>query len=482
MATGSFIEMFMTLFGWHLYDIVWDVIASTGLAYLPILAVIIQNVVKPIESQESRSAAAISLRRLEVDIVRIVLFLFVAVVPSITLNFSSVSHWKACENTTVQGGSTGTTLESALSPTLLNGAPAVVPPWFYLVISVSGGINDAIISGLPCNVADIRLAEYEVSAAEIQDTALKRSAQRFEVECYRPARAEYLNNGMTGADNDDISWLGSTYFNSHYYTNHFSKNPVDGFPYNATRDIGHSPAGGGYPSCSDWWTSLRAGLVAEFPPSKFLQIKQSMGVDITGAEDIVIKEKLYKKGAGLDFSNTGLEDTNTGDTDLMSFITDVGGAVGAIFGAALAEAIIQPTLFFVKMMAPYIQATMLMGIYFLLPWALLIGNYEWSTIKTATVTIFAIKFWTVIWAVVHLLDMRLLQAMQVNSVAGATVGFARVIVDMVILSLYLGLPFFFMSMLSWAGERTASVSNDTSGKMGAGAGDAGSKGGKLAGG
>jgi len=43
------------------------------------------------------------------------------------------------------------------------------------------------------------------------------------------------------------------------------------------------------------------------------------------------------------------------------------------------------------------------------------GNYEWDTIKTSTVTNFAIKFWTVIWAVVHLLDMKLLQSIQVNS-------------------------------------------------------------------
>jgi|GEM_PF-6736180 len=70
-----------------------------------------------------------------------------------------------------------------------------------------------------------------------------------------------------------------------------------------------------------------------------------------------------------------------------------------------------------------------------------------------------------------------------NGIAGVISGMfgpMRVIVDMVILSLYLGLPFFFMSMLGWAGERQVSTANDASGKMGSGAKDVGGAGGGAA--
>ena len=70
-----------------------------------------------------------------------------------------------------------------------------------------------------------------------------------------------------------------------------------------------------------------------------------------------------------------------------------------------------------------------------------------------------------------------------NGIAGVISGMfgpMRVIVDMVILSLYLGLPFFFMSMMSWAGERQVDSANTTSNSMGSGAKDVGGAGGGAA--
>lgn len=92
-----------------------------------------------------------------------------------------------------------------------------------------------------------------------------------------------------------------------------------------------------------------------------------------------------------------------------------------------------------------------------------------------------------IWAVIHILDMQLLKTIQASTPQfslGATLMGAgmlsnvllRAVVDMIILSLYLGLPFFFMSMLAWAGERNAAAGNQATTQMGSGAKDAGSKG------
>lgn len=486
MATGSFIEMFMTVFGWVLYDIVWDVIVGTGLVYLPIIAAIIDNVISPIESQEAKSAAVTSLRRLEVDILRIMVFLFLVAVPMQKLEFTAVSYSVSnnCNNIKVSGGSTNTTMEGVLQPTKVNGKDAVVPIWWYLVLSVSGGINDAILSQLPCDIKDVRQLKYEMSTVQIKSTSLQREAQIFEKECYRVARADYLNSNLTASTNDDISWFGSEFFVNNTYKRLYAKEPVAGFTHDPAKrasDASHPASEGARPACDEWWEKIRKGVLAE---NDVDWIDNYIGLGIFSSRETLekeaVREALTKTGGGLNLAaGTDLNATSFSETDMASWTTELIGTGLAVIGGALLEAVLQPTLFFIIKLLPYLQATMLMGIYFLLPWALLIGNYEWSTIKTATVTIFAIKFWSVIWAVVHILDMQLLTTIDNNGkygVGSLDFAFIEVVIDMVILSLYLGLPFFFMSMLAWAGEKGASASNNASDGMGKGAGSAGSAG------
>jgi hypothetical protein len=35
MAVDSYLELFTTLFGWRLYNVLWDVLTETGLVYRP---------------------------------------------------------------------------------------------------------------------------------------------------------------------------------------------------------------------------------------------------------------------------------------------------------------------------------------------------------------------------------------------------------------------------------------------------------------
>lgn len=120
---------------------------------------------------------------------------------------------------------------------------------------------------------------------------------------------------------------------------------------------------------------------------------------------------------------------------------------------------------------------MLMATYVLLPWILLFGNYEWSTIRTATVTIFALKFWTSIWAVVAILDNKLYIALgaQMSFFGPFADSFMIVITDLIILSLYMGLPIYFLSMLAWSGERGAGQATSSAGSLGSRSEQAGSK-------
>lgn len=507
MATGSFIEMFMTTFGWHLYDIVWGVISSTGIAYLPILAAIIDNVVSPVESQEAKSAAVTSLRRLEIDIIRIIVMMMLAVSPLISLSFGSVSYTKACQGQTYNGGNSGTSFEGVLNDAVINNTQPKVPPWFYLVMSITGGVNDSIIVSLPCEL-NIREVEYQISTVKITDPHLRRETQLFVSECYKPARADFLNNARSFPEdiaNDDIDWIGSKHFNNTYYKTHYAQNPVPSFAFDSRRqsDAAHVTESGvtpdsGYPSCWEWWNDSNAGLssklLAEYPPDLLTQANNLLrGFDTQEANEYVLRQLMINEsdsvmdglelGRGNSIGETG---QHLMDGDLMEAVNSFGDGVGELvggFGGFVTSMLIQPVLFFVKEMAPYIQATMLMGIYFLLPWVLVVGNYEWSTIKTSTITIFGIKFWTSIWAVVDLLDNKLAQAIKSSSGVGTFTQsnfMLQSILDVLILALYMGLPYFFLQMLGWAGERGASAATTQSSSAENAGKSAGSKGSSLA--
>ncbi|MDX1750883.1 MAG: conjugal transfer protein TraG N-terminal domain-containing protein [Methylophaga sp.] len=492
MSTGSFIEMFMTTFGWNLYNIVWGVIASTGLAFLPIFAAIIDNIIKPIESQEAKAAAVTSLRRLEIDIIRIIIMMMLAVSPMLTMAFGSVSYTNSCSSKKVTAGSSGTAYDEVFSPVLINNEAPQVPPLFYIVMSVTGGINDAVISRLPCDMV-LREIQYEVSSVKIKDPHLRRDTQRFVTECYKPARADYFNNRRdlpSEYDIEDLGWIGSKYFNSTFYKSTFAIHPTPGFAFEPDRresdksykaDGSISPENG-YPSCHEWWNDSTVGLkkqlLSQYGPNLLQRASSWFSDPEEDAIRMLMSNEAESVAHGLDVSRNS--SGSMFDTDLISNGYELVGTLLGSGGGLIGEAAVQGILHITILATPYIQATVLMGIYFLLPWVLLIGNYEWSTIKTAMITIFAIKFWTSIWAVVNILDNQLiiLLSRQGNlwDVASGVVGPMRIIVDFVILALYLGLPYFFMSMLGWAGERGASTAGSTSNEMGGGAKQAGNKG------
>jgi hypothetical protein len=520
MSTGSFIEMFMTTFGWHLYEIVWGVISSTGLAYLPFFAVIIDNVIKPLESQEAKEAAVISLRRLEIDIIRLIIMMMLAVSPYMTISYGAISFTKACQGDTgvagqtVNAGNSGTKFDEIFRPNLLNNQEAKAPPWFYIVMSVSGGINDAVISRLPCEMS-MRQAEYEMSTLNISDPHLKRDVQRFITECHQPAIADFYNNRRVFPDDlemNDIDWPGSKYFNNNFYVNEFAKHPTPGFAFDESRQSdmayktsneGSAVPENGYPSCQEWWgdstAGLRTRLVDEFPRGRFNKFRTWFAPDSTVEqhEDTVIRKMLANEGpsvykgldvgSGDDYSYLKLAVAIANPFAAAAFfpedaVESVEGSLAGL-GVGVASLLSGPTIYAVKQFAPYIQATLLMMTYFLLPWVLLVGNYEWSTIRTATTTIFAIKFWTAIWAVTELLDNQLFKTILSASGSSGISYENRMmgsIAALITLALYIGAPAYFLSILGWGGESRANASSTMGNSMGTQGQQAGASGSGIA--
>lgn len=483
MSVGSVFEMYLLQFGWQLYGIVWEVLVGTGLAYIPFVAVIIDNVIKPIESQEAKAAAVTSLRRVEIDIVSMIVVMMLAVSPSMPLYIGNVTATSACGTNKDMQSTSSTPWGSQFAR--MDGTEVVIPPWFYVLLSVTGGINDAIITSLPCE-PDMRSIAHELSTASISDDVLRNDVSRFNSECYRPGIAWIRNKRVSEAqdsmESGDIQWVGSQFLIDNFYPNEWAKSPVENFAFDPTRksDMGYycescpgaiRPAGG-YPSCAEWWESepngLRKRLADEFPPHLYHRINHIMQDDqLKMHENAVIKNALKR-----DWTITGnLAPGQSKDQSWGEYFASLGTG----FGGIIASVFIAPVLYGVKFAAPLFQSMLLMMVYMLLPLALLFGRFSWSTAMQASVFIFGVKFWTVIWTVLNMIDNQMLGTIKrmsgVEGLASITneMVLLKTSFDLLILSFYIAAPMFFMQMLNWAGYKNSSVANQaTTEGMGAG--------------
>lgn len=475
MSVGSIFELYLFSFGWQLYGIIWEVLVGTGLAYLPFFAVIIDNIIKPIESQEAKAAAVTSLRRVEISIVSMIIVMMLSVSPSMLLNVGNVTATSAC-------GDNQNTSSAASTPwgaqfDRADGAEIMLPPWFYVLLSVTGGVNDAIISSLPCE-PDMRSIAHEVSTASISDDVLRNDVSRFNEECYRPGiawlRNERIGEAQDSWESGDIQWIGSQFLMDKFYPNEWAKAPVANFAFDPYResDSAHyaessssiSPEGG-YPSCAEWWETepegLRGRLASEFPPNLYHRINHIMQDDhLKAHENTVIKNALKR-----DWSITGdLAPSESKDQSAGEYLASL--ATG--FGGIIASVFIQPIVYGVKFAAPLFQSMLLMLVYMMLPLALLFGKFAWSTAMQASAFIFGVKFWTVIWAVLDLIDNQMLGTIKrmggVDGLASVSneIVLLKTSFDLMILSFYIAAPMFFMQMLNWTGYKHSAVGQQAS--------------------
>jgi hypothetical protein len=107
---------------------------------------------------------------------------------------------------------------------------------------------------------------------------------------------------------------------------------------------------------------------------------------------------------------------------------------------------------------PIVQAVVLMGIYIFLGPIVILSRYSLQSMALGGIAIFTVKFWSVMWTIVRWLDDNLVQSMYPDlskvmeflaSAGGDTL--KRIVLDMIILSLYIGLPMLWSVMMTMVG-------------------------------
>jgi hypothetical protein len=499
MATGSFLELYLTIFGWLMYENIWNILADTGLLYLPFLGLFITHVRKPMESMEGMDAASASQNRIEVSIAFMLTVIVLAGAPFFDLAPATLDYTKPCTANTLAGGATGTNYDTEFNAAGLGGATAHVPPWWYAVMAVSSGATASAISSIPCS-NDYRMARHRLNTDSIQDPKLKRELQEFATACYMPSRSDYLAEKPTlpaAIPEDDTEWLGSQYFLNtagKYYNDTAYRAPVEipGFPYNAARDTEYPataiPAWG-RPYCSEWWgngaVGLRNKLLDEVEPNFLTQVQTVLpgwlGINATEAENRTIRRLLdvteSARPNGQTYSGYG---QNEGAGSWLGSLYNHGAAVVGTVATQITE---YPKMYMVREAVVVVQAVVLMAIYMLLPFVLLFSSFAWDKMILMAVVIFAVKFWTFLWAVAYWLDNNLIEAVQPGWLAVFVANDTTLsddIIEFVVMGMYIGLPMVWTSLVTWAGVQMSGGFDGFTRRSTGTAQSAGGRGGQMA--
>jgi hypothetical protein len=289
----------------------------------------------------------------------------------------------------------------------------------------------------------------------------------------------------------DVTWIGSRFFldTPGYYDTYRAKTPREGWPYDSARDAGLAevPSGAGYPSCNQWWSDgsgLRARLLQQIDPGLLTRIGGWAGfLSQDQVNDSVIRAiaspRQQKLNQGAIYSDYGGQIEMSVPNVATRAASDVGLAIGSIAYFPAMDAMRQAL--------PMVLALLKMALVICIPLVLVIGTYDLKTVVTISVVQFALFFVDFWFQLARWIDSTILDALygwgwgynrphtNFDPLIGLNNAFGDMIVSFVMAMMFLVLPAFWMTALTWAGIRAGSIANSFS-EGGKGAANAGGKG------
>jgi hypothetical protein len=489
LYTTDYLEYYLTLVGWIINNGVWNVLVASGVSALPFLAIILQEWLKArTEGADEGNKGVLSSMRIENRVwVAIAVILF-AGIPFVPVDMSIIQFDQTrstqCQVDVPAPAKTGW----ARSFTTLNNQTAKVPLWWFFMHSLSKGVTGAAVAAIPCGT-DLRQLRIEVYSLRISDPLLAQEVADFAGECYGPARAKLFMNRpeLSDEQTNDVSWIGSHYFQrtAGYYDTYHAKTPQSRWPYNAVRDAGLAQVanGGGYPTCRQWWadgsSSLRQRLLAIVDPSLISKLARWAGF-LTQAKlddallQAVASPRQQTISHGQTYSDYGGQIDPTSANQINRAASDFGVGIGSIG--------LLPTFDVVRQALPMVLSFLKMALAICIPLVLIVGTYDLKAVVTISCVEFALFFVEFWFQLARWIDSTILDALygwtsphsNFNPLMGLNNAFGDVLLNIIMGSMFLVLPAFWVSALTWVGIRAGGLAQTFT----TGAGDAKTTGGK----
>lgn len=495
MLADTPLEIWTTAIGWTWYNILWDIVTATGIVFIPFVAMLVTAWRDAYVAGGEQGAAARCVREMESKVYMALLVIIFAGLPCpltpvspATTQYTPTATVADPNPPTADGSNSGDTFGQSFGA--LKNQSADVPFWWYAVMKLSSGINQAAMAGIGSGLTGLRELQQQSGLLAIADPALRAETIRFYNECYIPARTKFMSAepspvaaaAIKTHGVEDTEWIGSHAFldDLTLYPAIYAAAEIPGWPFNAGDSSAADVAGEpdpplfARPSCHTWWTASKIGI-----QDKLLRDAKLNGVDLVTrlksvfafndakAQDVVARSVLTNEGPAAKATPMGVGDAIAGGTrNTVNWVT-----------ASIAYAI---NWFVMGVVVPglkFVQPLLLMGMYAMMGLYLILARFELEALIIGALGIFSVKFWTVLWFGVDWLDEHLIAALypssdylmgrfvltlkQLTTVADGDLA-KRVILDMVIFSLYVLLPALWTGMMAWAGLRTGMALRDLS--------------------
>lgn len=540
MQVDSYLELFTTMYGWAFANIIGEILTGTGLAALP-FALIIFNAWREAKEQGMGHDGILSLlESVETKLITaaFVMCMCFATTPVTSLHNIHLSYTpessvdsETAQPVTLKGG-TGSGYDAAMADAVTgtfskSGNLSQVPAWWFTAMAISSGVNSAFRAGVNNSDRDLRMIAEMARMATIEDPALLHDLQRFYSECFVPARSKYLamdrttlsasglsivaSGGTYGPT--DVDWAGSQLFRTEqgFYGSMRSYNPVPGWAIDFSRDVEYiqtpapegSPEAGyvnpdwGRPTCKQWWESDNVGIRERLinHSSSWRRFAQKVANTVTfssadESKDSIAKLAFEKANPTFISPDKILGDDYGVGKNAWRTVTGAAstwGVANQAFDASLAMVPLLNAL-------PMVQALVLMALYIFLPLVTLMSGYDIKMMAYGFLAIFTVKLWAVMWFIARWLDAKLIDAMYPGLMGSALIqevtqsfsdgqpqAYKRMILNVLLMIMFIGLPVIWTSMMAWLGYSTSFGSEvlNKSSRMSDGAANSTKKGAKL---
>lgn len=475
LYTNDYLEYYLTLVGWLINNGIWGMIEDTGLFALPFAVIVVREWLKVRgEGADEGNKGVLSLARIETNVYVGYIVVALCGVPVIHVGFDTLafdqSRASQCQYQLPEPQNTGW----AASFSTLAGKSAQMPVWWGFMHAFSKATTSGAVAAIPCGT-DLRQMRMDVNNARINNPLLAQEVADFTRDCYGSSRARLFmrqpdvkdqnnNNGVLS----DLSWIGSNFFlkTPGYYDTDYSRTPRTLWPYEPTRDAGlpEVSGGGGYPTCKQWWSDAGIGLnerlLAKIDPD--LMTRFIGWANWTSPDKV--REALIRQVVSPSAQVPGDVYSDYGGQIQGTAWNGLARAAGT-FGVGLGSLGYFPAMDMVRQALPMVMAFLKMAIVICMPLILIISAYQLKTAMTLTVVFFALIFVDFWFQLARWVDSTILNALygsgsphlSFDVVLGLNVATQDAILNFVMGTMFIILPMFWITALSWAAINAGSI-------------------------
>lgn len=472
LYTNDYLEYYLTLVGWLVNNGIWEMLVASGVFALPFITIIIQEWLRArSEGADEGNKGVLSSLRIENRVWVAIIVIMFAGIPFIPVDLNTIefntTRSEQCQVNVAEPQDT----RWSNTFTTLNNQSAKVPVWWFFLHSLSKALTGGATAAIPCGT-DLRQIRIDIDAARIDDPILAQEVADFSHDCYGPARSKLFMNRPSLRDDqlEDVSWIGSKYLlnTTGFYDIYHSKTPRGNWPYDPRRDAGLTqvPSRGGYPSCKQWWSEanqgLRARLLKQVDPGLLFRItKWTRFLNLPQAEDAVVRSVVAPRQQTLNQGHVYA--SYAGQIDMSA--SNITARVASNLGLTAGSLAYFPAMDVVRQALPMVLSFLKMALTICIPLILVIGTYDLKSLTTISCVQFALFFVDFWFQLARWLDSTILDALygwhsphsNFNILLGVNNSFGDMLLNYVMGSLFIMLPTFWITALTWVGVRTGGM-------------------------